>query len=156
MTPKGHFEINWPLTKTWSRLQMLHKFHSQFHPWDLVFAPRSDFWHRAKYDTEQMRKRRMSPIILATFNFEMVHCVLCTALQCPDATPLRNKLLCQFLGRLGSNGFQLKWRFGTLGNWKNLNPGGPFWSYQLNSTANSAHLAHFWSKWAGLALLSSW
>ena len=29
-----------------------------------------------------------------------------------------------FLGRLGSNGFQLKWRFGTHGNWKNQNPGG--------------------------------
>ena len=32
----------------------------------------------------------------------------------------------------------------------------PFWSYQLNSTANSAHLAHFWVKWAVLAMLSSW
>ena len=26
-----------------------------------------------------------------------------------------------------------------------------FWSYQLNCTANSAHLAHFYCKWAGLA-----
>ena len=30
-------------------------------------------------------------------------------------TPFRNKLLCQLLGRLGRNGFQLRWRFGTLG-----------------------------------------
>ena len=29
-----------------------------------------------------------------------------------------------FLGRLGSNGFQLKRRFGTHGIWKNQNPGG--------------------------------
>ena len=32
----------------------------------------------------------------------------------------------------------------------------PFWSYQLNSTANSAHLARSWGKWAGLALLFIW
>ena len=31
-----------------------------------------------------------------------------------------------FLGRLGSNGFQLKWRFGTRCNWKNQNPGDRF------------------------------
>ena len=30
---------------------------------------------------------------------------------------------------------------------------GPFWSYQLNSTGNLAHLAHFLGKWAGLAVL---
>ena len=29
-------------------------------------------------------------------------------------------------GRPDSNGFQLKWRFGTHGNWKNQNPGGRF------------------------------
>ena len=29
-------------------------------------------------------------------------------------------------GRPDSNGFQLKWRFGTNGNWKNQNPGGRF------------------------------
>ena len=28
--------------------------------------------------------------------------------------------------RLDSNGVQLKWRFGTHGNWKNQNPGGRF------------------------------
>ena len=31
-----------------------------------------------------------------------------------------------FLGRLGSNRFQLKWSFGTHCNWKNQNPGGHF------------------------------
>ena len=31
-----------------------------------------------------------------------------------------------FLGHLGSNGFQLKQRFGTHSNWKNQNPGGRF------------------------------
>ena len=29
-------------------------------------------------------------------------------------------------------------------------------SYQLNSSANLAHLAHFICKWAGLAVLFSW
>ena len=53
-----------------------------------------------------------------------------------------------FLGHLDSNGFQLKWRFGTLGNWKNQN--------QLNISANLAHLTDFWDKWAGLAVLFSW
>jgi hypothetical protein len=33
---------------------------------------------------------------------------------------------------------------------------GPFWSYQLNSTANSAHFARFLGKWAKLAVLFSW
>ena len=46
-------------------------------------------------------------------------------------------------GRPDSNEFQLKWRFGTHGNWKKSKSWGPFWSYQLNSTANSAHLAQF-------------
>ena len=29
-------------------------------------------------------------------------------------------------GRPDSNGFQLKWRFGTYGHWKSQNPGGRF------------------------------
>ena len=33
---------------------------------------------------------------------------------------------------------------------------GPFWSYQLNSTANSAYLPRKWAKWAELAVLFSW
>ena len=33
---------------------------------------------------------------------------------------------------------------------------GPFWSYQLNSTAKSAHFPRFLGKWAKLALLFSW
>ena len=33
---------------------------------------------------------------------------------------------------------------------------GPFSSYQLNSTANSAHLPRNWAKWADLAALFSW
>ena len=50
-------------------------------------------------------------------------CLMCFSIL---YTPLRNKLLCQFLGRLGNSGFQLKWSFGTHGNWKNQNPGGRF------------------------------
>ena len=42
---------------------------------------------------------------------------------------------------------------------KNQNPGGPFWSYQLDSSANLAHLPQKWAKWAKwaeLAVLFSW
>ena len=58
-----------------------------------------------------------------------------------------------FVGRLGSIRFQLKWTFGTHGNKKKSKSWWLFWNYQLNSTANSAHLAHFRGKWAGLAVL---
>ena len=33
---------------------------------------------------------------------------------------------------------------------------GPFLSYQLNNTANSAHIPRKWAKWAELAVLFSW
>jgi hypothetical protein len=33
---------------------------------------------------------------------------------------------------------------------------GPFWSYQLNSTAKSAYSPQKWAKWAVLAVLFSW
>jgi hypothetical protein len=33
---------------------------------------------------------------------------------------------------------------------------GPFWSYQLNSFANSACSPRKWAKWAELAVLLSW
>ena len=32
----------------------------------------------------------------------------------------------------------------------------PFWSYQLNSTANLAHLAHFHGEQAEVAVLFCW
>ena len=31
---------------------------------------------------------------------------------------------------------------------------GAVWNYQLNSTANSAHLPRNWAKWAALAVLA--
>jgi hypothetical protein len=33
---------------------------------------------------------------------------------------------------------------------------GPFWRYQLDSSANPAHLPQKWAKWAELAVLFSW
>ena len=33
---------------------------------------------------------------------------------------------------------------------------GLFWSYQLNSTANSAYIPQKWAKWAEVAVLYSW
>ena len=33
---------------------------------------------------------------------------------------------------------------------------GVFWSYQLESSANPAHLPQKWAKWAELAVLFSW
>ena len=32
----------------------------------------------------------------------------------------------QKCGGIGSNGFHIKWKIGTHGNWKNQNPGGRF------------------------------
>jgi hypothetical protein len=55
-----------------------------------------------------------------------------------------------FLGGLGSNEFHIKWQLKKSKSW------GPFWSCQLNSTANSAHSARFLGKWAKLAVLFSW
>ena len=40
--------------------------------------------------------------------------------------------------------------------WKKTKSWEPFWSYQLDSTANSAHFARFLGKWAKLAVLFSW
>jgi hypothetical protein len=39
---------------------------------------------------------------------------------------------------------------------KKLKFWGPFWSYQLNSTANSAYSPQKWAKLAELAVLFSW
>ena len=40
-------------------------------------------------------------------------------------------------------------------SWQLKKSWGPFWSYQLNSTANSAHFARFLGKWAKLSVLLS-
>ena len=42
------------------------------------------------------------------------------------------------------------------GQLKKLKSWGPFWSYQLNSTANLAHLPQNWAKLAKLAVLFIW
>jgi hypothetical protein len=39
---------------------------------------------------------------------------------------------------------------------KKLKSWEPFWSYQLNSTANPAHLSQNWANWAKSAVLFSW
>ena len=62
-------------------------------------------------------------------------------------TPPRNNLLCQKLGGLGLNGIKLKCIIGTHGNWKKSQSWGPFWSYQLESTANPAHLPKIGPNW---------
>ena len=54
-------------------------------------------------------------------------------------------------GGLGSNEAKMKvwhpWQLKKLKSWV------PFWSYQLNCTANLDHLAQFCSRWTGLAVL---
>ena len=42
------------------------------------------------------------------------------------------------------------WQLKKLKSW------GPFWSYHLNSTANSAHLSQKQAKWPKLAVLFGW
>jgi hypothetical protein len=58
------------------------------------------------------------------------------------------------MGGISSNGFQTNIRY--PGQLKKLKSWGPFWSYQLNSTANLVNLTNFLGKWAGFAVLSSW
>ena len=53
------------------------------------------------------------------------------------------------------NVFHLKRIIGTHGNWKKSKSLWPFWSYQLDSTANPAHLPRKWAKWAKLAVVFS-
>ena len=94
---------------------------------------------------------------LHTWHMPAIQYVLhCTQWQAEAYTPIRNKLLCQrfmALRALGINGFQLKRRFSTHGKSKSW---GPFLSYHINSTANSAHLAYVLGNRAGLAQLFSW
>jgi hypothetical protein len=42
------------------------------------------------------------------------------------------------------------------GQLKKLKSWGPFWSYQLNSNANLAHLPRNQAEWAELAVLFIW
>ena len=57
------------------------------------------------------------------------------------------------LGRIGLNGNKLKWIIDTHGHWKKSKSWGPFWSYQLKSTANLANLAHFQSFYLFLCII---
>ena len=57
---------------------------------------------------------------------------------CSQFTPLRNKLLCQLFRAL-----RYQWISAKMAIEKKSKSWGPFWSYQQNSTANSAHLAQF-------------
>ena len=58
-------------------------------------------------------------------------------------------------------GLKSQWNLAQMNNrhpWrlKKSKSWGPFWSYQLNSTANTANLPQKWAKWAELAVLFSW
>jgi hypothetical protein len=58
-------------------------------------------------------------------------------------------------------GLRAKWNSAPMNKrhpWqlKKIKSWGPFWSYQLNSTANLAHLPQKWAKWAELAVQFSW
>ena len=53
-------------------------------------------------------------------------------------------------GRLDLTDFHLIWVMGTYGNWKKSNSWGSFWSYQLNSIANPAHLPHKLGQMSGI------
>ena len=60
-------------------------------------------------------------------------------------------IMLEKIGRPDLNVFHLKWiigQFGTHGNWKKSKSWGPFWSYQLITSANPAHLPQKWAKWA--------
>ena len=66
----------------------------------------------------------------------------------------RQNIKCQKCAPMGLNGNKINIRHpGQLKKWKSFEP---FWSYQLNSTANPAHLPQNWAKLAKLAVLFSW
>ena len=46
--------------------------------------------------------------------------LICSLVVTGTAHQLGINYYANFLGRLGSNGFQQKWRFGTHGNWKKI------------------------------------
>ena len=60
------------------------------------------------------------------------------------------------MGSLAHNGNKAKMNYWYPWQLKKSKSWGPFWNHKLNSAANSAQLAHFHGKWAGLAQLSSW
>ena len=45
----------------------------------------------------------------------------------------RNEILCHLFRGIVNNKFHIKWRFGTLGSWKNQNPGGHFGATSLTA-----------------------
>ena len=65
----------------------------------------------------------------------------------------RNELLCQLFG---GQWISHKKNIRHPGQLKKLKSWGPFWSYQLNSTANLARLPRNRAEWAELAVLFSW
>ena len=71
-------------------------------------------------------------------------------------TLARNELLCQLLGGHRHQWISHKMNIRHPGQLKKIKSWGPFWSYQLNSTANLAHLPRKWPKLAELAVLFSW
>ena len=102
----------------------------------------------------------ISPILFTKFKIlKEIHIIWGWSSQIFDKISLSHCLgmsyYVNFLGGLGSNGFHIKWRFGTHGSWKKSKSRGLFWSYWLNSTDNSAHSAWFLGKWAKLAVLFS-
>ena len=66
-----------------------------------------------------------------------------------------NELLCRILGE-----HRLQWISHKINIWhseqsKKITSWGPFWSYQLNRTANLAHLPRNQAEWAELAVFFS-
>jgi hypothetical protein len=66
-----------------------------------------------------------------------------------------NELLCQLFRALREQWISAKMKVWHPWKLKKKKSRGPFWSCQLNSTANSAYLAHFCGALPGLAALSS-
>ena len=79
-------------------------------------------------------------------NFEIFGLINCAHCLGMNIVPI-------FLGE-GVGAYKMNiWHPGQL---KKLKSWGWFWSYQLNSTANLAHLPRNRAKWAELAVLFSW
>ena len=78
--------------------------------------------------------------------------------NCLKQVKLHKKILLCPINRGTHWTIEISWNeYSALGNNGNLKKKilGPFWSYQLNSTANSAYSPQKWAKWTELAVLFS-
>ena len=116
----------------------------------MLKSSESDFWRIPTEKLDDFGIPTSIYIVLQTVSYYKLH------FRSKYHTVATNELLCLKKGAPTSkffSHFMNNWHPWQMKKSKSL---GPFGSYQLNSIANLAHLAHFLGKWARLAVLLSW